>query len=146
MIAGVILLLLAGPTPEGLLSVKSNLPGITLYLDGDYIGRAPVENHAVQPGSYNLSIISNDSLDNIYWRLRQGKIGQKLSSFWTLVAVNAGTYSVDIRPGEVTEVFIDYGRVANARNEAKLIACGSTGGLFLFGAIIGFLIGWLSFR
>ena len=146
MVPYLILLTLAGQVPDGYLNVRSNMPGITLYLEGENIGRTPVENHRVQPGSYNLSIISNDSLDNVYWRLRQGKVGEKLSSIWTLAAVSAGTHAVDIRSGEVTEVFIDYGKVANARNEAKLIACGSTGGLFLFGALIGFLIGWLSFR
>lgn len=141
-----ILLLLVGQAPDGYLNVRSNMPGIELYLEGDRIGRTPVENHRVQPGSYNLSIVSNDSLDNIYWRLRQGRLGEKLGSFWTLVAVNAGTYPVDIRSGEVTEVFIDYGKVANARNEARLIACGSVSGVVLLGALIGFLIGWLSFR
>jgi len=45
----------------------------------------------------------------------------------------------------VTEVSIDYGKVLNAPNEAKVIACCSVGGLFLVGAAVGFLIHLLAF-
>jgi len=35
--------------------------------------------------------------------------------------------------------------VLNAPTEAKLIACGSIGGLFLLGAVVGFLVHLLAF-
>jgi hypothetical protein len=125
--------------------VKSNSVGIAVYLDGDYLGRTPVEMHRLKPGSYSVSIISNDSLENVYWHLRQGKVGAKLSSLWRLAAVNAGTASVRVEGGKVTEVAIDYGKVLNAPTEAKLIACGSISGLFLLGAVVGFLVHLLAF-
>ena len=134
------------PADSGYLTVRSNSVGIAIYLDGEYLGRTPVEMHQLKPGDYSVSIISNDSLENVYWRIRQGNIGAKLSSLWRLAAVNAGTNSVRVEGGKVTEVKIDYGKVLNAPTEAKLIACGTTGGLFLIGAAVGFLIGWLSFR
>lgn len=144
----IFLVVLAAQVPgdSGFLTVKSNMPGISVYLEGDYVGRAPVENHAVKAGEYSLSIISNDSLENVYWHLRQGGIGEKLSSAWTLAAINAGTHSVSIKPGQITEVFIDWGKVANARTEAKTIACCGVGGLFGLGAAIGFLVHWIAFR
>ena len=134
------------PADSGYLTVKSNSVGIAVYLDGDYLGRTPVEMHQLKPGTYSVSIISNDSLENVYWRLRQGKVGAKLSSLWRLAAVNAGTASVRVESGKVTEVMIDYGKVLNAPTETKLIVFGSIGGVFLVGAAVGLLIGWLAFH
>ncbi len=143
-----ILLLLSGlvPADSGYLTVKSNSVGIAVYLDGDYLGRTPVEMHQLKPGSYSVSIISDDSLENVYWHIRQGDVGAKLSSLWTLAAVNAGTSSVRVEAGKVTEVTIDYGRVMNAPTEAKVVACCSVGGLFLVGAVVGFLVHLLAFH
>jgi len=141
------LLLLSGlsPADSGYLTVRSNSAGIAVYLDGEYLGRTPVEMHRVPPGEHSVSIISNDSLENVYWRIREGKLGAKLSSLWRLAAVNAGTASVRVQGGMLTEMTIDYGRVLNAPTEAKLIACGSIGGLFLLGAVVGFLVHLLAF-
>ncbi len=143
-----ILLLLSGiaPADSGYLTVKSNSVGIAVYLDGDFLGRTPVEMHQLKPGTYSVSIISNDSLENVYWHMRQGNVGAMLSSLWTLAAVNAGTASVRVASGRVTELAIDYGKVLNAPTEAKLIACGSVTGLFLVGAVVGFLIHLLAFH
>ena len=143
-----ILLLVAGAAPadSGFLSVRSNSVGIAVYLDGEYLGRTPVEMHRLPPDTYSVSIISNDSLENVYWHVREGNVGARLSSLWTLAAVNAGTSSVRVEAGKVTEVMIDYGKVLSAPTEAKLIACGSVGGLFLFGAIVGFLIHLVAFN
>ncbi len=135
----------ASPADSGYLTVRSNSVGISVYLDGDYLGRTPVELRKLRPGSYSVSIISGDSLENVYWRLRQGRVGAKLSSLWRLAAVNAGTSSVRVESGKVTEVMIDYGKVLNAPTEAKLIACGSVGGVFLVGAVVGFLVHLLAF-
>jgi hypothetical protein len=143
-----ILLLVFGlpPADSGYLTVKSNSVGISVYLDGEYLGRTPVEMHRLKPGNYSVSIISNDSLEKVYWHIREGKVGAKLSALWRLAAVNAGTYPVRVESGRVTEVLIDYGRVLNAPMETKLIAFGSIGGLFLVGAAVGLLIGWLAFH
>jgi hypothetical protein len=142
------MLLISGlvPADSGYLTVKSNSVGIAIYLEGDYLGRTPVEMHRLKPGNYSVSIISDDSLENVYWHIRQGNVGAKLSSLWTLAAVNAGTSSVRVESGRVTEVAIDYGKVLNAPTEAKLIACGSVGGLFLVGAVVGFLVHLIAFR
>jgi hypothetical protein len=133
------------PADSGFLTVRSNSVGIAVYLDGEYLGRTPVEMHRLKPGEYSVSIISNDSLEKVYWHLRQSSVGKKLSSLWRLAAVNAGTHSVRVESGKVTELMIDYGKVLNAPTEAKLIACGTVGGLFLVGAIVGFLVHLLAF-
>lgn len=142
-----ILLLLSAlaPTDSGYLTVRSNSVGIAVYLDGEYLGRTPVEMHRVQPGEHSVSIISNDSLESVYWRIREGRLGAKLSSLWRLAAVNAGTASVRVENGKLTELTIDYGRVLNAPTEAKLVTFGSIGGLFLLGAVVGFLVHLLAF-
>lgn len=141
-------LLLSGVTADnsGYLTVRSNSVGIAVYLDGEYLGRTPVEMHKMKPGQYSISTISNDSLENVYWRIREGNVGAKLSSIWRLAAVNAGTVPAQVERGKVTEVTIDYGKVLNAPNEAKLIACGSIGGIFLVGAVVGFLLHLLAAR
>ena len=143
-----IIFLLSGITPadSGYLTVRSNSVGIAVYLDGEYLGRTPVEMRRLPPNSYSVSIISDDSLENVYWHIREGGVGAKLSSLWRLAAVNAGTYPVRVESGKVTEVTIDYGKVLNAPTEAKLIACGSIGGLFLVGAVVGFLVHLLAFQ
>ncbi len=140
-------LILSGlaPADSGFLTVRSNSIGIAVYLDGDYVGRTPVEMHPLKAGSHLVSIISNDSLEKVYWRVREGNVGAKLSSLWRLAAVNAGTNPVRVERGTVTEVMIDYGKVLNAPTEAKLIACGSVGGIFLIGAVVGFLVGFFAF-
>ena len=53
-----ILLLLSGiaPADSGYLTVKSNSVGIAVYLDGDFLGRTPVEMHQLKPGTYSVSI------------------------------------------------------------------------------------------
>jgi len=142
----VLLLTGAAPPDTGYLTVRSNSVGIAVYLDGEYLGRTPVEMHKLKPGQYSISTISNDSLENVYWRIREGNVGAKLSSIWRLAAVNAGTVPAQVERGKVTEVTIDYGKVLNAPNEAKLIACGSIGGIFLVGAVVGFLVHLLAAR
>ena len=141
------LLLVAGQVPadSGHVSVNSSLPGIGIYLGGDYIGRTPITRHAVKPGSYNLTIVSNDSLDVLYARFRSGPLGQKLSSVWSLAAVDAGTFQLDVKPGTQVEAFIDYGKVLAAPGRAKCLACTGVGAFFLVSVGIGMLIGLLAF-
>jgi hypothetical protein len=134
------------PADSGFLTVKANLPGLAVYLDGDYFGRTPIETCRVQTGNHTLGIVSDDSLQNVYWRLRTGDVGSKLSSLWTLAAINAGTVSVQVEASKVTEVMIDYGRVLDAPTEAKLVACGGVGGLLLVGAVAGFLLHLIAFK
>jgi hypothetical protein len=142
----ILALLIAQPAPDsGYLTVRSNLPGLAVYLEGDYLGRAPVTMHRLKPGRYSVGIVSDDSLENIYWHLRQGRVGERLSSIWTLAAINAGTQSVEVKPGLVTEVMIDHGRILSAPGEAKAYGCCAVGGLFLFGAVVGFLVHWLAY-
>ena len=131
-------------TPDsGFITVESDMPGLAVYLEGDYIGRTPIEKKKVETGSFKVTIVSNDSLDMLYDRLRKGRVGQRLNSAWSLVGVDAGTHRVRIRRGEVTRVYIDYGRVLSAPREAKTYACLGVGGVFGIGAIIGLIIGLL---
>ncbi|MBN2538347.1 hypothetical protein JXB37_08745 [candidate division WOR-3 bacterium] len=138
------LLLVAQPVPDsGFVSVRSTLPGIEVWLDGDCLGRTPVERHPFRTGSFLLSIISNDSLENVYARVRTGGVGEKLSALWTLTAVDAGTYELEVRRNSVTEVTVDYGAIVAAPGKAKTLAGCAVGGVFGLGAVIGLLIGLL---
>ncbi len=146
-IAVVLLLLVGQPAADsGFLAVNSNVPGIAIYVEGDFFGSTPVAAKPLAPGSYLVTVVSNDSLENVYARLRSGPLGAKLSSLWTLAAVNAGTFQVDVGRGRVTEVMLDYGAVLDAPCRAKWLAGGITGGLFILGAAVGLLIGYLAFN
>ncbi|MFO7638211.1 MAG: PEGA domain-containing protein [bacterium] len=141
------LLLLGAPAPDsGYVTVRSTLPGIEVYLDGDYLGRTPVARRAFRTGSFLLTIVSNDSLENVYATIRSGPVGGRLSGAWTLAAIDAGTYRVEVRPNSHAEVTIDYGRVLAAPGRAKTFACCAVSGLAAVGAALGFLIGWLVFK
>ncbi len=137
--------LLQAPVDSGYVSVNSSLPGLSIWLGGDYIGRTPITAYAVEPGSYNLTIVSNDSLDVLYARFRSGRLGQKLSSVWSLAAIDAGTFQLDIKPGTQVEVFIDYGRILAAPCRAKWLTGLGLGGFFLVSVGLGMLIGHFAF-
>lgn len=128
---------------SGFITIESDMPGLAVYLEGDYIGRTPVERKKVETGSFTVTIVSNDSLDLLYDGLRKGRVSRRLGSAWSLIGVDAGTHKVRIRRGEVTRVVIDYGRVLSAPREAKTYACLGVGGVFGIGAIIGLVIGLL---
>ena len=141
-----LLLLVGQPGPgDGLVTVRSSPPGIEVWLDGDYIGRTPVEQQPFRPGTFLLTIVSNDSLENVYATIRTGEVNEKVSSLLTLTAIDAGTYEVDVRAGQETEIVLDYGKVVNAPTRAKAFACCAVGGVFGLGAVIGAIIGWLAF-
>jgi hypothetical protein len=70
-------------------------------------------------------------------------VNEKLSALWTLTAVDAGTYEVDVRRNSTTEVLVDHGAIVAAPARAKTIAGCAVGGVFGLGALIGLLFGWL---
>jgi hypothetical protein len=72
-------------------------------------------------------------------------LDQKLSSVWTLAAVDAGTFQLEVRRGAQVEAFIDYGKVLAAPGRAKCLACTGIGAFFLVSVGIGILIGYLAF-
>ena len=137
----VALMTLGQATPEGYITVKSNLPGLRVFLEGEFLGRTPIENEPVEPGSYMLSVASNDSLERLYDNLRHGGLSRKLSSVWSLTGIDAGTQRVEIESRNVTEVFVDYGAVLSAPTKAKWTAGCGVGGVFGLGAILGLIIG-----
>ncbi len=128
---------------DGYLTVRSTLPGIEVYYEGDYLGRTPIDEFPVEAGAGILTIVSNDSLENIYASIRTGGIGEKLSSVWTLTAIDVGTYRVDVPRGGVAEVTIDYNAVLAAPGRTKLLVGCGIGSIFGLGAIIGLLLGLL---
>lgn len=139
-------LLLAVLTPDsGYIAVRSSLPGIAVYLEGEYLGRTPIEREPLAAGSYLVSVASEDSLEQLYLQLRRGGVGRKLSSVWSLAAIDAGTQEVEIKPGRLSEVTIDYGRVLGAPGRAKCLAGCAFGGLFGLGAVLGALIAHFAF-
>ena len=131
------------PADSGFITIRSNVPGIAVYLESEYIGRTPIERSAHRPGSYILSIASNDSIEQLYARLRTGSVGKRLPAVWSLVGVDAGTQRVTIRSGQVTDVFVDYAAVLSAPSRAKWLTGCAVGGIFGIGAVIGLVIGLL---
>ncbi|MEO0079684.1 MAG: PEGA domain-containing protein [candidate division WOR-3 bacterium] len=135
------LLFIAQPSDHGLLTVRSEPAGIAIYLDGDLLGTTPIERLPVNAGTYTVTIVSSDSLEELYWQARNGRLGQRLAALWTLARIDAGTAQVEIKAGHETAVFISSRTMAAAASRAKLLSCAGVTGLLGLGVLLGVLIG-----
>lgn len=137
-----LLFLVAQPSPQpGFLTVHSSLPGVTIYVEGEAVGMTPLEQHPLDPGSYWVTVVSNDSLETLYYHLRSGPINRKLSALWALARIDGATTRVEILPGVGTKVFINRQTMEKNACRAKWLFTGVVGGIFTLGAICGVIIG-----
>lgn len=125
---------------SGRLTVRSDLSGIPLYFDGDFIGTTPLTLATVKAGEYSLVPASSDSLENLYWRLRHASLGEKLTVLWTLGRIDAATARVLVRPGAISSITISRKEIEAGACRAKWLVFGSAGGLFLVGVLSGVLL------
>ncbi len=138
---GVTVLLSSPAVPDsGLLTVRSDLAGVPLFLDGDFIGTTPLTLARVKAGEYSLVPASSDSLENLYWRLRNAGLCSKLNALWTLARIDAATSRVTVQPGKTSSVTISAREIETGACRAKWIVFGGAGGLFLAGLLSGILI------
>ncbi len=114
---------------------------MAVFVDGDSIGVTPIERYQMTPGRYFVTVVSNDSLESIYWRLRNGGVGERLSALWALARLDAGSTRVEILPGMETRVEIDHRLMEKSACRAKWILGGTVSGLFGLGLVLGVVIG-----
>lgn len=139
------LLLLLGPnTAPGYLTVHSNPPGFPVFLEGELAGTTPLERHPLEGGRYWVTIVSNDSLETLYSRLRSGGLGQRFGALWTLARLDAATTQVEILPGMETRVTFDERTMQKNACRAKWLFAGGVGGIFALGLISGLVIGMVA--
>jgi hypothetical protein len=132
-------LLSLGPD-SGYVTVRSDRAGIPLYFDGDFLGLTPLDRAPAKAGEFTLAPASSDSLENLYWRLRNGGLGPGLSALWTLCRIDAATARVQVRPGTASALTISGRDIDNAACRAKWLVFGGTGAVFLTGVLAGVLI------
>jgi hypothetical protein len=125
---------------KGYLTVNSDQPQMTVYLDGDFIGNTPIANHSVEPGEYSVSLYSSKTIENEYWRLRTANPFRKLSAVWELTRIDAATRKVKIMPNQTTKIYFYTSRINRAPTYAKCIFGGCIGGIFGLGILAGVLI------
>lgn len=129
---------------SGYVTVRSDQPEIPVYLDGDYLGATPLLMHPVVPGEYTLAPVSSDSLESLYFRVRNAGLGAKLAALWPLARIDAATRRLNVRPGYAVSVELSRQDMDRAESRAKWLVYGSAGGLFLGGALLGLVIGLLA--
>lgn len=137
------LLLLIGPTsPQpGFLTVHSRPPGLPIFVSGDAVGVTPFARYSLDPGSYWVTVVSNDSLEVLYYQLRSGALNRKLTALWTLARIDGATSRVELLPGVETKVFIDRQTMEKNACRAKWLLTGVVGGVFTLGVVCGVIIG-----
>ncbi|MBM3315064.1 PEGA domain-containing protein [candidate division WOR-3 bacterium] len=140
MAVALALALLSVPPDSGYLTVRSDRAGIPLYFDGDYLGTTPLDRRPVKAGEFSLVPCSSDSLENLYWRLRNAGLGAKLSALWALARIDAGTARVNVRPGTAATVALSGRDIDNAACRARWLVYGGTGAVFLTGVLAGVVI------
>jgi len=127
-------------TNSGYLYVNSNPMGLKVYLDGDSIGHTPIRNYLLKSGEYTVSLFSSDTIENQYWRLSNGGLGDKYSALSDLAKVGAGTKQVVIKSNQTSNIFFSLRSINRAPNKIKFatVCCIGTG--FSISFLIGFLV------
>jgi hypothetical protein len=126
-------------TSSGYLNVNSDPLGLKVYLDGDSIGYTPIRNYLLKPGEYTVSLFSSDTIEDKYWKLSNGGLGDKYSALSDLAKVGAGTKQVIIKTNQVS-IFFSLRSVNHAPNKIKLDATCCIGTGFTISFLIGFLV------
>ncbi|MEO0005172.1 MAG: PEGA domain-containing protein [candidate division WOR-3 bacterium] len=128
----------------GFLTVRSRPAGFAVYVEGESIGTTPIERYQFAPGRYWVTVVSNDSLEVLYKRLRYAGVGAKLAALWSLARIDAASTQVDLLPGFETKVEIDKKVMDKSACRAKWIFGGTVGGIFGLGVIIGVVAGLIA--
>lgn len=131
-------------TSNGFLNVNSDPIGLKIYLDGDSIGRTPIQNYALNPSEYSVSLFSSDSIEEKYWKLTIGGISSRFSSLLDLTKIGAATQRVVIKPNKISPVFFSVRQINRTPTKAKLATTCCLGTGFSIAFLLGFLIAHLT--
>ncbi len=105
------------------------------------MGFAPFARHQLNPGRYWVTIVSNDSLETLYRRLRSGALNERLNALWTLARIDGATSQIEVLPGVETRILIDRQTMEKNACRAKWLLFGGVGGVFTIGLVCGVIIG-----
>jgi hypothetical protein len=125
---------------NGFLTINTDQPGISVYLDGDLIGVTPITNYSLEAGEYTVSLYDSRSIENEYWNLRKSGPCRKLKALWQLIRIDAATQKVKIIPNQNTKLTFYLRRIDRTPVLAKCLFSGSVIGIFGLGVLTGVLI------
>ncbi|MEO0100771.1 MAG: PEGA domain-containing protein [candidate division WOR-3 bacterium] len=124
----------------GYLTVKTEPEGMEVFLDGNSIGRSPIQLKKLQTGSYTISLFPNDSLENAYWRAREKGVFEIIKQLPNFACYHTASARVDIREDQETEIVLSYPEALRAKRNATWLLWGGTSCLFATGTIFGILL------
>lgn len=125
---------------SGFLTVNTDQPGVSVYLDGDLIGITPITNYSVESGEYTVSLFDSKSIENEYWNLRKSGPCRKLKALWQLTRIDAATQRVKIIPYQNTKLTFYLRRIDRAPILTKCLIGGTIVSIFGLGLLTGILI------
>jgi len=126
--------------PFGYLTVQTEPPGMEVFLDGNSIGRAPIEMMKLKPGFYTVALFPSDSLEDAYWRAREKGIFEIIKKVPEFAFYHSGSVRIQIVEDQETEVRLSYPETVQAKRKARYLLLGGSSCLFTTGTIFGILI------
>lgn len=124
----------------GYLTVLSDEGDLSVYLDGEYLGKTPVIKEKVKIGKYTISLFSEEEMEKAYEKLKRGTISQKFSSLWELAKYSGATERIRIAKDSLTEIFLSKRNAEKVKRKAKIYFFSSVSSIFLLGLITGILV------
>jgi uncharacterized membrane protein (Fun14 family) len=140
LLSGATIIFASEITNNGYLTVNYDQTGRIVYLDGDSIGVTPINNYAIKPGEYSVSLFSSDTIEGKYWKIAAGIVSSRLSGLWDLTKVGVATQRVEISPNQMSVINFSLKEINRAPTKAKLSAACCVGTGFSIAFLLGFLV------
>lgn len=128
---------------EGYLSVLTDRPGLSIYLDSEFIGKSPLEKRPVLAGEHTVSLFHPDTIENAYWQVRQQGILRMITKLPDLRRYDVGTKRVVVDPNATVKVFLSYGQALRAPAQTSCLMTGCITGVVGGSFALGFILAWL---
>ncbi len=124
----------------GYLTVLTEPKGMEVFLDGNSLGRSPIELYKLKPGVYTVSLFPSDSVEDCYWRARERGVFEIIKMVPEFARYHSASVRVQIQEDQETEVRLSYPETLRAKRNASWWLYGGMGCLFATGIIFGSLL------
>lgn len=128
---------------QGYITVETDRPGLSIFLDSEFIGRSPIEKRPTIAGEHTVSLFHPDTIENGYWRAREQGVLGMITRLPSLRRYDVGTRRVVVNPNETVKVFLSYVETERAPSKTYCLIGGCTGGVIGGSFLLGFIIAWL---
>jgi hypothetical protein len=127
----------------GFLAVQTDRPGLSIFLDGEFIGASPIASRPVVPGEHTVSLFHPDTIENAYWQIRQFGIPGMVTRLPGLRRFDVGTKRIVVNPNATVKVFLSSARAQQAPSQTCCLMGGSCIGIVGGSFVLGFILAWL---